>query len=79
MSQQETDQQIGTDPTADGRKVTGLRRARPCPICDKPSVKGSYPFCSQRCKDVDLSRWLSDSYAIPAEEEDNPDDEDLGA
>lgn len=57
-------------------KVEGLRRARPCPICSKPSAKGAYPFCSPRCKDVDLSRWLSGSYAIPAAEEDEPDDAD---
>ncbi len=32
------------------------------------------PFCSPRCKDVDLHRWLSGSYAIPAVEADEPDD-----
>ncbi len=60
-------------------KVTGLRRVRPCPICDKPSTKATYPFCSPRCKDVDLSRWFSGSYAIPAVEEDDPEDEDFNA
>ena len=60
-------------------KVEGLRRSRPCPICDKPSTKQSYPFCSPRCKEVDLNRWLSGSYAIPAAEEDIPDDEDFNA
>ena len=64
-------------PEAAKGKVAGLRRSRPCPICSKPSTKGNYPFCSQRCKDVDLSRWLTGSYAIPAEEEDDPDDVDL--
>ena len=58
-------------------KIEGLRRPRPCPICDQPSSKGNYPFCSQRCKDVDLSRWLSGSYAIPAVEEDEPDQADF--
>ena len=35
------------------------------------------PFCSKRCADVDLGRWLTGAYAIPAEEEDRPDDDDL--
>jgi endogenous inhibitor of DNA gyrase (YacG/DUF329 family) len=50
------------------------RAARPCPICGKPSVPEWEPFCSPRCKDVDLHRWLSGSYAIPAVEADEPDD-----
>jgi uncharacterized protein len=39
-----------------------------CPICRKPAVEGYRPFCSQRCKDVDLNRWLSGIYAVPAVE-----------
>ena len=57
--------------------VTGLRRSRPCPICEKPSSKAYYPFCSARCKDVDLSRWFSGSYALPAEEEDKWEEDDF--
>ncbi len=56
---------------------TGAKKAKPCPICQSPSNRESFPFCSQRCKDVDLSRWLKGSYAIPAVEEDDPDDEDF--
>lgn len=36
-----------------------------CPICSKPAQKPYSPFCSRRCADVDLSRWLKGSYAIP--------------
>ena len=36
-----------------------------CPICSKPADKTFAPFCSRRCADVDLSRWLKGSYAIP--------------
>ena len=36
-----------------------------CPICNKPEDPGFQPFCSKRCADVDLNRWLSDGYAIP--------------
>jgi endogenous inhibitor of DNA gyrase (YacG/DUF329 family) len=39
--------------------------ARPCPICGKPSVAAFRPFCSQRCADVDLNRWLGGVYAAP--------------
>jgi endogenous inhibitor of DNA gyrase (YacG/DUF329 family) len=39
-----------------------------CPICGKAVVERYRPFCSARCADVDLNRWLSGRYAIPAEE-----------
>ena len=39
-----------------------------CPVCQKESDKTYRPFCSKRCADVDLGRWLNGSYAIPAEE-----------
>ncbi|MEZ5786769.1 MAG: DNA gyrase inhibitor YacG [Xanthobacteraceae bacterium] len=39
-----------------------------CPICRKPAVERFRPFCSQRCRDVDLNRWLSGVYAVPAVE-----------
>jgi hypothetical protein len=35
-----------------------------CPICDKPSDAKYRPFCSGRCADVDLSKWLNGSYAV---------------
>ena len=38
---------------------------RPCPICKKPRVADHSPFCSQRCRDIDLGRWFSDSYTVP--------------
>ena len=48
--------------------------AAPCPICGKPAVAASRPFCSNRCADVDLHSWLSGRYAIPiAEDEDEAD------
>ncbi len=46
-----------------------------CPICRKPAIEASKPFCSERCRDVDLNRWLSDSYAIPGKPEDDEDAE----
>ena len=51
-----------------------------CPICKKPvdeTTRGTpnspYPFCSPRCKLIDLGRWLSGSYQIPVVEEDESD------
>jgi|SoiMethySBSTD1v2_1073268.scaffolds.fasta_scaffold257009_2 uncharacterized protein len=41
-----------------------------CPICGRPTQDNYRPFCSRRCADVDLSRWLRGSYAIPDEPED---------
>ena len=45
------------------------RRAGRCPICGRPTVAEHAPFCSRRCTDVDLNRWLSGTYVIPASEE----------
>lgn len=38
---------------------------KPCPICRKPRKAEHAPFCSERCRDRDLARWFSDSYAVP--------------
>ena len=52
---------------------------RKCAICGKPQAEKFKPFCSKRCADVDLSRWLKGNYAIPAEEPpDSLPDEDEG-
>lgn len=49
--------------------------ARPCPICGKPAEQRFRPFCSKRCADIDLNRWLKGSYAIPVVEDDDEDGE----
>lgn len=49
--------------------VTPLRPKRKCPECGRPSDRASFPFCSPRCKAVDLNRWLSGAYVIPGTEE----------
>jgi endogenous inhibitor of DNA gyrase (YacG/DUF329 family) len=54
---------------AQSAKITPLRPKRPCPVCGKASVRETYPFCSTRCKDIDLNRWLSGGYAIPVRDE----------
>jgi uncharacterized protein len=46
-----------------------------CPTCGKPAAPAYRPFCSKRCADVDLQRWLTGRYAIPVVEGDEaPDD-----
>ncbi|WP_296764071.1 DNA gyrase inhibitor YacG [Sediminimonas sp.] len=39
-----------------------------CPICAAPSDPRYRPFCSKRCADVDLAKWLRGGYAVPSEE-----------
>ena len=52
-------------------------QAGACPICGKPTAVAYRPFCSRRCADVDLHRWFTGKYAVPAvENEDGPDDPD---
>jgi endogenous inhibitor of DNA gyrase (YacG/DUF329 family) len=45
-----------------------LRPKRACPICGRPSQQSFHPFCSARCAEIDLGRWLGGKYAIPSEE-----------
>lgn len=42
-----------------------------CPICGKPAAADYRPFCSRRCADIDLARWLNEGYRLPAEAEDD--------
>lgn len=51
---------------------------RPCPICGKAAQARWRPFCSKRCADVDLGRWLGERYAIPGEPAEIPAHPDSG-
>lgn len=44
-----------------------------CPICSRETDAKYRPFCSKRCADIDLGKWLSGSYAVPS---DDPEDAD---
>ena len=57
-------------PSPPGRDAP--RVARPCPVCGKPSVEKWRPFCSKRCADVDLNRWLGGHYRIETDEAPDP-------
>ncbi len=49
----------------DNDDVAGSHR---CPTCEAPAQRRFRPFCSRRCQDLDLGRWLRGSYRIPTEE-----------
>jgi len=49
-----------------------------CPICGKPPNDRYRPFCSKRCAEIDLHRWFTGAYAIPAVEEDTKVDDSPG-
>jgi uncharacterized protein len=51
-------------------------KAARCPQCGKPAMEEARPFCSERCRTLDLHKWLNESYAIPAQE--TPDEDDSG-
>ena len=61
------------------RKAAAEAAAPRCPICGKPRDADYRPFCSKRCADVDLGRWLHGSYAIPVTEDDDEDGDAAGA
>jgi endogenous inhibitor of DNA gyrase (YacG/DUF329 family) len=47
-----------------------------CPICGRPTDAALRPFCTRRCADIDLAKWMTGSYAIPS---DDPEDADQAA
>lgn len=47
--------------------------AVPCPICGKPMDVAFKPFCSKRCADIDLNRWLTGVYAVPVKDDEDED------
>jgi uncharacterized protein len=65
-------EQKGEEMAKETAKETGAATGnqKPCPICGKPAREPSLPFCSGRCRDVDLNRWLSNSYVVPGKEND---------
>ena len=55
--------------------AAGQIPAGKCPICAKPREMAYRPFCSKRCQQVDLGRWLGEVYAIPVTELNDEDGE----
>lgn len=50
-------------------------KPRACPVCGKLEVLEYRPFCSKRCADIDLGKWLNGDYRIPTNE--RPDEIDM--
>jgi endogenous inhibitor of DNA gyrase (YacG/DUF329 family) len=46
-----------------------------CPLCGKQIAQVFKPFCSKRCADIDLNRWLSGVYAVPVKDDEDEDGE----
>lgn len=47
-----------------------------CPMCRKAASREHKPFCSKRCADLDLGRWLNEDYRIASDEEPGLDEEE---
>lgn len=50
-----------------------------CPICERqfdPAASEAMPFCSKRCKQIDLGRWLGERYSVPVERSEDDDEEE---
>mgnify|MGYP001951333257 CR=1 FL=1 len=62
---------VGADMAAN---IEPLRPKVKCPECKRESARATYPFCSVRCKEVDLNRWLSGEYVIPGPQLSDEDD-----
>jgi endogenous inhibitor of DNA gyrase (YacG/DUF329 family) len=54
--------------------MPNAKNRKACPICGKPGEVLFRPFCSKRCADVDLNRWLSGTYAVPVTEDEEEDE-----
>jgi endogenous inhibitor of DNA gyrase (YacG/DUF329 family) len=48
--------------------LRAVRTQAGCPVCGKPADEKYRPFCTKRCADIDLGRWLKESYRVPTEE-----------
>jgi endogenous inhibitor of DNA gyrase (YacG/DUF329 family) len=59
------------DPT---RSNARHRKKPKCPICSRPAAEAHKPFCSDRCRKVDLHRWLGEGYRIETDEAPGSDD-----
>jgi len=53
-------------------------QAARCPICGKPAMRAHRPFCSARCRNIDLGRWLSGVYRVESEEPPKDGERDAG-
>ena len=63
-----SDERAASAKVVDLSAVKQGKKQPKCPICAKPSAAEFRPFCSKRCADVDLGKWLNEGYRIPTSE-----------
>lgn len=55
------------------------KKGKRCPSCGAPVQIEFRPFCSKRCANLDLAKWLNEDYRVAAVEDDEPDDDEIAA
>jgi endogenous inhibitor of DNA gyrase (YacG/DUF329 family) len=55
--------------------LRAVRIEAKCPVCGKPADAKYQPFCTKRCADIDLGRWLKEGYRVPTDEAPGDDDD----
>jgi uncharacterized protein len=55
--------------------LRAVRIQAKCPVCGKPADAKYQPFCTKRCADIDLGRWLKEGYRVPTDDGPGEDDE----
>ena len=53
--------------------LRAVRTTAKCPTCGKDVAQAYRPFCSKRCADIDLNRWLTGVYAVPVKDDEDED------
>ncbi len=67
MSARRRRENLAAQPEKANEAAATVRKAPRCPICGKPVAPEHRPFCSRRCANIDLGRWLGGRYAVPGE------------
>jgi endogenous inhibitor of DNA gyrase (YacG/DUF329 family) len=58
--------------------IRAVRIEAKCPVCSRPGEAKYRPFCSKRCADIDLGRWLKEGYSVPTDEGPEDGEQPLG-
>ncbi|MEM1370999.1 MAG: DNA gyrase inhibitor YacG [Pseudomonadota bacterium] len=64
------------EPNSNAAATEASPTGAPCPICQVPAIRKFRPFCSARCAEIDLGRWMTGRYAIPVNDSDDDEDGD---
>ena len=64
-------------PSSPSSQLRAVRTQAKCPVCGKPAEDKYKPFCTKRCADIDLGRWLKERYRVPTDEAPGEEDDPL--